>query len=75
MCRMHWVEELGREGRVLRRSHWLRLSRGDAGNEENDPKGPKPASTESKLVLPDPDGPQITMRSPPMTFRLISRKT
>src|SRR6476659_2076043 len=25
--------------------------------------------------LPDPDGPQITMRSPPRTFRLISRST
>src|SRR5690242_3802089 len=25
--------------------------------------------------LPDPDGPQITMRSPPRTFRLMSRST
>src|SRR5580765_817142 len=25
--------------------------------------------------LPEPDGPQITMRSPPRTFRLMSRST
>ena len=25
--------------------------------------------------LPEPDGPQITMRSPPTTFRLMSRST
>ena len=25
--------------------------------------------------LPEPDGPQITMRSPPITLRLMSRST
>ena len=25
--------------------------------------------------LPEPDGPQITMRSPRLTFRLMSRRT